>query len=110
MLEAVADTLRRVALQRSLSHHSCAHLATAGDLAPERATCSPCGDQGQAWVKLRMCLTCGAVGCCDSSQGRHARAHFDATGHPVIRSIEPGEAWAWCYPDRAYLGAAELRP
>ena len=46
-----------------------------------------------------MCLTCGHVGCCDSSRGRHATAHFEATGHPLMRSVEPGETWTWCYVD-----------
>jgi CPA1 family monovalent cation:H+ antiporter len=50
-----------------------------------------------------MCLVCGHVGCCDSSPGRHARLHFEETGHPLIRSAEPGESWRWCYPDEIYL-------
>ncbi len=50
-----------------------------------------------AWVHLRVCLTCGHVGCCDSSGPRHATAHFRRTGHPVMRSAEPGEAWRWCF-------------
>jgi uncharacterized UBP type Zn finger protein len=49
---------------------------------------------------LRVCLTCGHVGCCDDSKNRHATRHFHATGHPVIRSKEPGETWGWCYVDR----------
>jgi uncharacterized UBP type Zn finger protein len=52
-----------------------------------------------AWVSLRECLTCGQVGCCDSSPLRHATAHFNDTGHPVIESAEPGEDWRWCYLD-----------
>jgi uncharacterized UBP type Zn finger protein len=54
---------------------------------------------GGRWVSLRMCLTCGHVGCRDSSPGRHARQHWQATGHPLIQSVEPGQAWAWCYKD-----------
>ena len=50
-----------------------------------------------------MCLTCGSVGCCDTSVGRHAAGHFEATGHPVMRSIEPSDTWGWCYVDKAYL-------
>jgi CPA1 family monovalent cation:H+ antiporter len=50
-------------------------------------------------VHLRACATCGEVGCCDSSPGRHSEKHFDDTGHPVMRSIEPGEDWGWCYVD-----------
>jgi CPA1 family monovalent cation:H+ antiporter len=51
-------------------------------------------------VHLRLCLTCGKVGCCDSSPGKHARRHFEETRHPVIRSLEPGESWRWCYIDK----------
>jgi uncharacterized UBP type Zn finger protein len=49
-----------------------------------------------------MCLACGRVGCCDSSKNRHATKHFQATGHPLVRSIEPGENWVWCYVDETY--------
>jgi uncharacterized UBP type Zn finger protein len=54
-----------------------------------------------SWVHLRMCQECGHVGCCDNSQGKHATAHFNETGHPLIRSAEPGEDWSWCYVDEA---------
>jgi len=57
-----------------------------------------------------MCLVCGEVGCCDSSPARHARRHFEATGHPLIRSIEPGEHWSWCYLDRAYIAELPVTP
>ncbi|NKU62509.1 hypothetical protein GS891_04635 [Rhodococcus hoagii] len=60
--------------------------------------CEECAALGeQNWAHLRMCLTCGHVGCCDSSPHRHATAHFAQTGHPVMRSHEPGETWRWCY-------------
>ena len=63
--------------------------------------CQECTAQGvSTWVALRMCLTCGHVGCCDSSPDRHAEQHFDETGHPVMRSVELGEAWRWCYVDQ----------
>ena len=51
------------------------------------------------WVHLRMCQSCGHVGCCDNSEGKHATAHYQETGHPLIRSAEPGEDWSWCYID-----------
>src|SRR6187200_3093241 len=54
---------------------------------------------GSDWVHLRLCLTCGHVGCCDSSPNKHATKHFKATEHPIIRSFEPGEDWEWCYVD-----------
>ena len=61
--------------------------------------CEECLEIGQQWVHLRMCTTCGHVGCCDSSIGKHATAHYRAIAHPVVRSAEPGEAWQWCYVD-----------
>lgn len=78
----------------------CEHLTEAGD--PEARTpegCEECLAAGGRWVHLRRCLSCGHVGCCDSSPGKHATAHFQATGHPVVRSYEPGETWRWCYAD-----------
>ncbi len=65
--------------------------------------CPECVAMGHGWVHLRVCMTCGYVGCCDSSQGRHARAHFEQTGHPVIMSWEPGEAWAYCFVHQTNL-------
>jgi monovalent cation/hydrogen antiporter len=59
--------------------------------------CEDCRREGTKTVNLRLCLTCGTVACCDSSPGRHAARHFRHSGHPVIRSFEPGEAWRWCY-------------
>jgi len=62
--------------------------------------CEACLEEGRHdWVHLRFCQTCGRVGCCDNSPGRHATAHHRATGHPLIRSFEPGEDWWWCYLD-----------
>jgi CPA1 family monovalent cation:H+ antiporter len=63
--------------------------------------CAGCiADGRDDWVHLRLCLTCGYVGCCDSSPARHATAHATAVPHPVIRSFEPGESWRWCYVDQ----------
>jgi monovalent cation/hydrogen antiporter len=67
---------------------------------PERvAGCEECLRGGDRWFHLRMCLTCGKIGCCDASPNRHATAHFHETGHPLIRSAEPHEEWAWCFVD-----------
>ncbi|MFE2140011.1 UBP-type zinc finger domain-containing protein, partial [Streptomyces sp. NPDC059466] len=57
--------------------------------------CAECTARGQRWVHLRLCLTCGHLGCCDSSRGKHATAHYERTGHPIARSAEEGETWAW---------------
>lgn len=61
--------------------------------------CKECLRDGTKWLHLRICLVCGHVGCCDSSPERHATRHYDETGHPLIRSIEPGEEWSWCFAD-----------
>ncbi|SCL24274.1 ubiquitin-hydrolase Zn-finger-containing protein [Micromonospora rhizosphaerae] len=80
---------------------SCQHLTEAGTAEPQTTEeCPDCVAVGNAdWVHLRCCLTCGHVGCCDSSPLQHATKHFEATGHPVMRSIQPGEAWRWCFVD-----------
>ncbi|MEU6933478.1 MULTISPECIES: UBP-type zinc finger domain-containing protein [unclassified Streptomyces] len=67
--------------------------------APLHATCPECLADGTHPVQLRLCLSCGHVGCCDSSLGRHATAHFASTGHPVMRTFEPNERWRWCFVD-----------
>ena len=105
----VADEVRRIVFQRSFAHRHCAHASTAWTGPAPAPACAACGTDKSRWVHLRMCLACGAVGCCDSSAARHARAHFEETGHPVIRSIEPGELWAWCYIDRAYISLRGTR-
>ena len=69
-------------------------------VAPTSLGCEECLETGGQWVHLRLCMTCGHVGCCDSSRNRHATRHFGETGHPVVKSFEPGEDWAWCYVDR----------
>jgi hypothetical protein len=69
--------------------------------------CEECLELGMHWVHLRMCQTCGHIGCCDNSAGKHATAHFKSTGHPIIRSAQPGEDWSWCYVDELMLRLAE---
>ena len=83
----------------------CSHLdqVLLDHLPHEVAGCEECLRIGDGWVHLRICLTCGHVGCCDSSPNRHATAHFHATDHPIIKSMEPGEDWGWCYPDAIAL-------
>ncbi|MBB2942816.1 putative UBP type Zn finger protein [Actinoplanes lutulentus] len=83
---------------------TCEHLKEAGNpapLAPYDGGCPQCVAGGFSdWVHLRACLTCGYVGCCDSSPRRHMSLHHDETSHPVMRSYEPGETWRWCYVDQ----------
>ncbi len=79
---------------------SCPHLDEApSDLAARSEVCEDCVQEGTRPVHLRVCVACGIVGCCDSSSARHANRHFRTTGHPVMRSFEPGESWRWCYLD-----------
>jgi uncharacterized UBP type Zn finger protein len=80
---------------------SCSHLGTVTitELPAEVAGCEDCLREGGVWLHLRICLECGHVGCCDDSPNRHARAHFHADDHPLIRSLEPGETWSWCFED-----------
>jgi len=69
---------------------------------PKTEGCEECLKTGGKWVALRVCQTCGHVGCCDSSEGKHARKHFEKTGHPIIKPYE-GEDWTWCYIDDKYV-------
>jgi len=82
---------------------TCTHLDEINDVKPKSADCEECRKKGDRWVQLRMCLRCGNVGCCDSSKNRHATAHFQSTGHPVMRTLQPGESWKWCYVDQVML-------
>ncbi|MCF3964485.1 UBP-type zinc finger domain-containing protein [Streptomyces fuscigenes] len=79
----------------------CTHVAELPrpEPAPLADTCRACQSAGSHPVQLRMCLVCGLVGCCDSSEHQHATRHFKETGHAVMRSFEPGESWRWCYRD-----------
>jgi CPA1 family monovalent cation:H+ antiporter len=85
---------------------SCEHLQhlTAADFPSPKTpeACEECLVEGTQWVALRECRVCGHVGCCDSSPGHHATRHFRDTGHPVMRSITPGEGWTWCYVHEVY--------
>jgi uncharacterized UBP type Zn finger protein len=88
----------------------CTHLDAVRDVTPRSTGCEECLALGTWWVHLRLCMTCGHVGCCDNSPGRHATAHFHETAHPIIRSYEPGEHWWWCYVDEAIFEVADAPP
>ena len=81
----------------------CRHADQIRTVHPSAAGCEECLKMGARWVHLRTCMTCGHVGCCDSSLHKHATEHFEQTGHPIIRSAEPGESWGWCYEDEVTL-------
>lgn len=79
---------------------SCEHIGHVKPLPPTTPEgCEECLKSGGRWVHLRLCLTCGHVGCCDSSPNRHATKHFQHTHHPLVASYEPDERWAWCFVD-----------
>ena len=79
----------------------CTHLDQIRDVRPTTPNgCEECLAIGSTWVHLRLCLTCGHVGCCDSSPNKHATAHVPHTRHPIVRSFEPGEEWFWCFDDQ----------
>lgn len=81
----------------------CEHFEMTDPAAPASNGCRECLELGDNWVHLRVCLVCGQVGCCDSSKNKHATKHFHASGHPVMRSFEPGETWGWCYIDQLFV-------
>jgi uncharacterized UBP type Zn finger protein len=82
----------------------CSHLDEIKVSETDVHVCKECVKIGDTWVHLRLCLECGHVGCCDSSKNKHATKHFHVKKHPLIRSIEPGEAWVWCYVDEVIAG------
>ena len=81
----------------------CTHLKSIRDVTPSALGCEECLKMGDKWVHLRQCLSCGHVGCCDSSKNKHASKHYHAIKHPIVRSLEPGEQWRWCYYDVTYV-------
>jgi uncharacterized UBP type Zn finger protein len=86
----------------------CSHLESIRAVKPNTPSgCEECLELGDRWVHLRLCMTCGHVGCCDSSPNKHATAHFHATAHPIIRSFQPGETWMWCYVDEIFIESGE---
>ena len=81
----------------------CTHLDQIRQVIPSARGCEDCLKIGDDWVHLRLCLTCGHVGCCDSSKNKHATKHYALTTHPLIQSFERGEHWRWCYPDQLFI-------
>jgi len=88
---------------------TCSHLDQVDITAtPSSTGCEDCLRTGGQWVHLRMCQTCGHVGCCDDSPNKHATAHYHSAGHPLIQSYEPGEDWIWCYEDELGFTLADV--
>lgn len=86
----------------SWQDETCDHVIGPVTVAPSADGCEECLRVGGEWVHLRLCLSCGKVGCCDQSPNRHATAHFHEAGHPAVQSLESGEDWRWCYADQLY--------
>ena len=84
---------------------TCTHLDQVREVTPSAEGCEDCLKSGGWWVHLRICRTCGHVGCCNSSPNRHATRHFHETKHPIVQSFQPGEDWMWCYVDETYVEA-----
>jgi hypothetical protein len=81
----------------------CGHLDHVHRVQPKTRGCEECLKMGDSWVHLRLCMECGHVGCCDDSKNTHATKHFHHTRHPIMRSVEPGEQWGWCFEDDLML-------
>ena len=89
----------------------CSHLdqVTVTELPEAVDGCEDCLATGDKWFHLRICLECGHVACCDDSPNRHATAHAREAGHPIIRSLEPGETWSWCYVDEVGMVLPDVK-
>jgi hypothetical protein len=88
----------------------CAHEIAVHEVTPSAPGCEECLQIGSPWVHLRLCRTCGHVGCCDSSPNRHATKHFHATAHPIIEGYDPPEGWGFCYVDDRFVPLPTTTP
>jgi hypothetical protein len=88
----------------------CSHTHQIKIVTPSALGCEECLHLGSRWIHLRLCRTCGHVGCCDQSPHRHARRHFEATGHPIIEGYDPPEGWGWCYIDDTEIDLGSQTP
>jgi hypothetical protein len=86
---------------------SCSHFDRIRPVRPNTRGCEECLKMGDEWVHLRLCMECGHVGCCDDSKNKHATKHYHHVKHPIIRSLEPGEEWGWCYEDDLMLDSSD---
>ena len=88
-------------------NEQCTHLREIKTVTPSALGCEECLKIHQRWVHLRICRTCGHVGCCDQSPGRHATHHFHQTQHPVIEGYDPPEGWGWCFVDEVFFDLSD---
>lgn len=94
------SSIRRHISSGSLHEKACTHRDSIQDVAASAPGCEGCLAMGDTWVHLRMCMTCGHVGCCNDSKNKHASKHFQSSDHPIMKSLEPGEDWMWCFIDQ----------
>ena len=98
-----SDRIYALVESGKLTPETCSHTNQVQDVDSSSSCCEDCLKIGSEWINLRICLTCGHVGCCDSSPNRHASLHYHDTGHAIIQSFNPGETWIYCYPDNVIL-------
>jgi uncharacterized UBP type Zn finger protein len=103
-MNKITDTVRKLFGGKSSEKDICEHVSLIQEVVPSGEGCKECLELGDTWVHLRLCLSCGQVGCCDNSKNKHATKHYYATEHPLIMSFEPDEDWVWCYVDRTTVG------
>ena len=101
----IPEWILRLMFTGRLKEKRCSHLEMIEVRETELTVCPDCVSLGDDWPSLRMCLVCGYVGCCDTSKNKHMKAHVAETGHPIVRSIDRGEAWIWCYEDNAFISS-----
>src|SRR5215510_16371332 len=102
-MDNLRDKIFRLLYGKKGQEKVCTHEDQIRDVAPRAQVCEDCLKIGATWLHLRMCMTCGHVGCCDQSKHKHATKHYHETAHPIIKSIERGEDWMWCYVDEIVL-------
>ena len=103
----VPEVAMKVLFTGTIADRPCTHLADARVTQTDRLLCDDCGDD-QRWPAVRLCLTCGHVGCCDTSTNKHAKVHWEQTGHPLMRSLRLNDGWIWCYADDAMFERRQL--
>jgi uncharacterized UBP type Zn finger protein len=97
------EVFRKQIWSRGRQVEDCTHRDQIRDVNPSSEGCEACLALGDTWVHLRLCMTCGHVGCCDDSKNKHAHKHHKNTDHPIIKSMEEGDEWLWCYADEVML-------
>jgi hypothetical protein len=93
--------------QEMMMANECSHVDDIREVTPSALGCEECLKIGSEWLHLRLCRTCGHVGCCDDSPNRHATQHFHATRHPIIEAYDPPDGWGWCFVDEVMLDLSE---